>query len=83
MLRAIWRLDVGQIRRLQNHLVGDVGAVGVLLYFLPANRAGDSNRQRPMSLNIGLSPWLFTSVMAVAGVAMAVGKTSVFGVHLG
>ena len=32
----------------------------------------------PMSLNIGLSPWLFTSVMAVAGVAMAVGKASVF-----
>ena len=63
--------------------MGDVGA-GVLLYFvLPANRAGDSNRQRPDESNIGLSPWLFTSVMAVAGVAMAVGKASVFKVHLG
>ncbi|MGE8356377.1 MAG: MFS transporter, partial [Microvirgula sp.] len=32
----------------------------------------------PQSLHIGLNSWLFTGVMFVAGIAMAVGKASVF-----
>jgi NNP family nitrate/nitrite transporter-like MFS transporter len=32
----------------------------------------------PLTLNIGLSPWMFTALLFVVGTAMAVGKASVF-----
>lgn len=32
----------------------------------------------PMSLTIGLNPWVFTALLFVVGIAMAVGKASVF-----
>jgi MFS transporter, NNP family, nitrate/nitrite transporter len=32
----------------------------------------------PMTMNIGLTPWMFTALLFIVGVAMAVGKASVF-----
>jgi NNP family nitrate/nitrite transporter-like MFS transporter len=31
-----------------------------------------------MTLNLGLSPWMFTALLFIVGIAMAIGKASVF-----
>ena len=71
---------IGKIGAKKTFIIGGLVVLMVAFFLLsyPQTDMIIQTVHGPKALHIGLTPWMFTALLFVVGVAMAVGKASVF-----